>query len=80
MRTLPTNRHPKAGQSWTASELADLRLLVEAGVDWRAIGEKFGRTSEACRVRAAQLGMTRGGRRFKSEARKQRPSSSCVLS
>lgn len=72
-------RFPNTGTRWTSVEVALLKSLANAGTDWREVGLTFGRTSEACRMKAVDEGIIIAEARPSRPARK-RQGAACVLS
>lgn len=47
-----------AGQAWTSEEVQTLRKLARENTPTRVIGLKLGRTEEAVRAKASELGIS----------------------
>ncbi|MDD2758475.1 MAG: hypothetical protein PHD72_03850 [Patescibacteria group bacterium] len=46
------------GKQWTAQEVVQLRILAKKNTPTRVIGLKLGRTEEAIRAKAYELGIS----------------------
>lgn len=72
-------RFPNTGARWTTDEMDRLRALAGQGTDWRRIGLAFGRTGEACRLKALAAGYIVARTRVRQAPLKRR-GAACVLS
>lgn len=50
----PIKSRFRTNQSWTEDEIAQLKQMRAAGVDWHTIGQKLGRSSQAVYERYAK--------------------------
>ena len=71
--------YPNTGARWSKAEMDLLRRLAGEGADWSDVASRFGRTSEACRIKAIEEGIITAEVRGPRGPRK-RIASACVLS
>ena len=49
-----SDQEPNAGKAWTATELDQLRQLIDQGVPTRVIADRLGRSEYSVRAKASQ--------------------------